>query len=46
MSYRNPQKGTVFIQTFCDILNKKGLTSSVEDIIKEVNKALTEGDNM
>lgn len=43
VSYRDPTRGTVFIQTLCDILSKYGDKLSIEDILKEVNRTLTGG---
>ena len=42
VSYRSKEKGTMFIQSLCDCIRKDGNHKSIEDIMKDVNKQLTE----
>lgn len=42
VSYRDPERGTVFVQEFCRLLKDQGETVHIEDILKQVNIALTE----
>lgn len=45
VSLRNVVKGTIFIQKFCELLDKHGKDNLVENIFKQVIRELTEGPN-
>lgn len=42
VSYRDPERGTVFVQELCRQLSEHGKTMHLEDILKHVNVTLTE----
>lgn len=42
VSYRDPERGTIFVQELCRVLAEHGRTMYVEDVLKRVNVALTE----
>lgn len=42
VSYRDPDKGTVFVQELCRLLELHGRDMHIEDLLKQVNVALTE----
>lgn len=44
VSYRDKYSGSLFIQTFCDVLEKYGFQKHIADIMTDVNKILTEAD--
>lgn len=42
VSWRDPDRGTVFVQELCRVLAAHGRTMHLEDVLKLVNVALTE----
>lgn len=42
VSWRDPDRGTVFVQELCNVLTEHGRTMHLEDVLKLVNVALTE----
>lgn len=38
VSYRHPSEGSIYIQTFCEVMNNDALTKDFRAIINDVNQ--------